>query len=157
MPAESPRPDARARLAWEQARLVNALTAAAPAPAGFDAARVSLAAVALRNKRRRAVARAWPGLAGSLGGQFRDLFDAYALESPYPAGGGPAADGRDFAEHLDRLGRLPPRARPELLLARFRRGFPVRAALLGNPRRLMLAVRLPLLGLRHVLVPLGRR
>ena len=157
MPAESPRPDGRAHLASQQARLVNALTAAAPAPDGFDAARVGVTAVTLRNKRRRAAARAWPGLAGSLGDQFRELFDAYALQSPYPAEGGPVADARAFAEHLARSGKLPPSARLEVLLSRCRRGFPLRAALLGEPRRLLLAVRLPRRGVRYALIPLGRR
>ena len=157
MPAESHCPDARARLASQQARLVNALTAAAPAPDGFDAARVGLAAVTLRNKRRRAAARAWPGLSAALGPQFRDLFDAYALASPHPAEGGPAADARAFAEHLARSGKLPPSARLEVLLARCRRGFPLRGALLGDPRRLLLAVRLPRRGVRYAVIPLVRR
>ena len=137
--------------------LVRALTAAAPPPAGFDAARVSVTAATLRNKRRRSVARAWPGLAAALADQFSGLFDSYASAAPYPAEGGPAADARAFAEHLDCRGQLPPAARLDLLLARCRRGFPIRAALLANPRRLMLAVRLPPGGVRHVLVPLACR
>ena len=157
MSAEAPVPDARVALASQQARLLGSLTAAAPPPHGFDAARVVVAAATLRNKRRRSVARAWPSLTTSLGERFRDLFDAYASASPHPAEGGPAADARAFAEHLDRSRRLPPSARLELVLARSRRGFPLRLALLGHPRRLMLAVRLPRRGVRYVLIPLGRR
>ena|SRR5688572_19248904 len=152
-----PASDPRAELASRQARLVGALTAAAPPPAGFDAARVTVAAAALRGKRRRGAARAWPALATALGAQFRELFDAYAPASPYPADGGPAADARAFAEHLARSGRLPSAARLELLLARRRRGFPLGTALLNHPRRLLLTARLPGWGVRYVLVPLGRQ
>jgi hypothetical protein len=155
--AETSRPEARAALAAQQARLVGSLTAAAPPPEGFDAARVLLAAATLRNKRRRGVARAWPGLPSSLGEHFHDLFDAYASASPHPAAGGPAADARAFAEHLARSGRLPEPARLELALARCRRGFPLRAVLLRDPRRLLLAARLPGWGVRYLRVPLGRR
>ena len=150
-------PDARAGLAAQQARLVAALTGSAAPPDGFDAARVNGTAKALRSKRRRSVSRAWPALATAIGGPFRELFDAYAAASPYPSAGGPAADALAFAEHLARSGGLPQSARVELLLARSRQGFPVRAVLLTDPRRLLLMVRLPWRGVRRWIIPLGRR
>ncbi len=152
-----PAPNARAKLASQQARLVAALAASTPPPEGFDAARVTATAAALRSKRRRSVARAWPAIAVAIGEPFRDLFDAYASASPYPASGGPVADALAFAEHLARSGRLPQAARVELLVSRCRRGFPVRAAVLTGPRRLLLMVRLPWLGVRRWNIPLDAR
>jgi hypothetical protein len=151
-----PDTDARAGLAAQQARLVAALTASAPPPEGFDAARVTATAAALRSRRRRSVARAWPALVTAVGAPFRELFDAYAHASPCPTGG-PAADALAFVEHLARSGRLPQAARVELLVSRCRRGFPVRAAVLRDPRRLLLVVRLPWRGVRRWIIPLGRR
>jgi hypothetical protein len=151
-----PDPDARAGLASQQARLVAALTASAPPPKGFDAARVTATAVALRSKRRRSVARAWPALVATIGAPFRELFDAYSRASPCPTGG-PATDALAFAEHLARSGRLPQAARAELLVSRCRQGFPVRAAVLSDPRRLLLVVRLPWRGVRRWIIPLGVR
>ena len=144
-----PAPDARADLASQQARLVAALTGSAPAPDGFDVARIGATARALQSKRRRSVARAWPALATAIGVPFRELFDAYSAASRYPADGGPAADALGFAEHLARSGALPHPARVELLATRARQGFPVRAAVLSDPRRLLLMVRLPWRGVRR--------
>lgn len=148
--------DARAELAAEQARLVAALTGGADAPAGFDADRVRAAADSLAAKRRRTVAKGWPALAGALGKQFAPLFDAYAAESPLPAGG-PGADGRAFARWLDRAGRLPDAGRVMLLAAELSaaRAPCVRALWLRRRQRWVVAVRLPWCAPRLMSIPFG--
>jgi hypothetical protein len=157
--------DPRTRLAERQAALMQALGGAA-APEGFDPGRVRLTADSLARKRARAVARAWPSLAEGLGESFAARFAAYADATPLPAEGGPLADGRGFARHLDARGELPDEARLQALNVdlhhrttaaglRPRRGPALKAALLRDPRRLVVAVRLPWLGNRLFTVPLG--
>jgi hypothetical protein len=144
-----------------QAELIRALAAQSAAPEGFDAARFRVAARALVSKRSRAAARAWPGLAGVLGEQWREQFRAFAEEYPLPRDGGPLADGYAFARFLHRAGKLPDEGRLEALAVelryrrcagglRPRRGIAVRVCLLGRPRRLILALRLPFLGERRL-------
>jgi hypothetical protein len=156
----------RARLAEAQAELVRALVAGGPAPAGFDAARLALAARSLANKRRQETAHAWPALARCLGDDFAERFSAFARE-PLPARGGPLADGRAFAATLPaRL--LDDDARLEVLAVDLRqrrardglvarRGPALRWAWLPRARRLVLGVRLPGLGVRLLAVPVGLR
>ena len=117
------------------------------------------------------MARTWPGLAGALGGEFREWFTGYARTDPLPPAGGPLADGRAFARALARAGRLPDEGRVEALAVdlrykrcragssglapRSRGSFVLRTAVLARPRRrLILAARLPLLGERWLTLPL---
>jgi hypothetical protein len=85
---------ARAELADAQARLVAALVAGAPVPAGFDAERTGQAARALLRKRAGEVARAWPRLAGAFAADWPGIFVRWAEGRP-PRGGW--RDGFDFA------------------------------------------------------------
>ena len=152
--------DARSSLGAAQAELIRALAARSASPGGFDAARFQVAAQALASKRSRAAARAWPRLAGALGEEWRERFRAFARTCPLPREGGPLADGYAFARFLQRAGKLPDEGRLEALAfelryRRFaagqfrpRRGVAARACLLGRPRRLVLALRLPFLGER---------
>ena len=139
-----------------QAELIRALAAQGAVPDGFDPAWFQVAARALTSKRSRAAARAWPGLSGALGEAWRDWFHAFAEEYPLPREGGPLADGYAFARFLRRAGKLPDEGRLEALAVelRYRRcakglrprqGIAARACLLGRPRRLVLALRLPFL------------
>jgi hypothetical protein len=104
----------------QQRELVAALTTGAAAPAGFDASRLSATAASLARKRRRSVARAWPSLARALGQQFVPLFAEYAASHNLPALNGPLADGFQFAEFLQKTGRLPAAAKHDLLAVKLR-------------------------------------
>jgi hypothetical protein len=159
-------PDARARLAEQQARLVGALVAGGEHPEGFAPERLRLAAGSLRNKRVREVVRAWPELAACLGEEFAERFLAYAADHPPPAEGGPLADGRSFARTLA-PGEWTDEARLAVLGVdlhhrrsagglRRRRGLALRGAWLRRARVLVLGVRLPWLGVYWLRVPLGR-
>lgn len=159
--------ETRSRLATQQAELVSALMANGTIPCGFDAARLQVAAESLRRKRCRAVARAWPAVARSLGEEYRELFAAYADTKPLPQRAGPLADGRGFAHWLSGRGLLPEAARVQALAVDLefasteaglvpRRGVTIKAAWLRQPRRLVLAVRLPWLGERWLVVPFWR-
>jgi len=150
---------ARSSLAAAQAELIRALAGGSAAPDRFDAARFQVAARALVSKRSRAAARAWPGLSGTFGEQWRQQFRAFTQTCPLAREGGPLADGYAFARFLQRAGKLPDEGRLEALAfdlryrqcaGRFRprRGVAARACLLGRPRRLVLAIRLPFLGER---------
>jgi hypothetical protein len=154
--------DARAELAARQAALVAALTAGAAPPAGFDTRRLRAAAASLAVKRRRAVARAWPGLAGVLD----ERFTAFTASTPLPRDGGPLADGRAFVRWLG--GAAPAACRLQALAVDLRyartagglvarRGPVLKVVVLPEPRRLVLALRLPGLGERWLTIPLGRR
>jgi hypothetical protein len=152
MPARDP---ARDRLAAEQAALVRALVAGAPAPDGFDAGRVQATAAALRAKRAGEVAKAWPALATSFGPSgWRQAFGAWAEGRPPPGAGGALADGLEFATWLG--DRVTGEARVELLAARARlrrgpggRGWVPRRgpfaglAVAGRPRRVVAVLRGP--------------
>jgi hypothetical protein len=151
-------PPNRARLAAEQAALVQALVGGGPVPGGFDPERVRATSAALGRKRAREVARAWPVLAAELGEDFGGRFLAYAARRPPPPRGGALADGPAFARSLGRAGRLPANARAEAMLAAAHlspRPARLAAALAGPPRRLVVTVRLPGLGERWLSIPLG--
>jgi hypothetical protein len=154
----------RRRLAAEQGRLLRALAGEGPAPAGFDPSRLRASAAALRRKRARAAARAWPGLARALGEEFETRFTDFAARTPLPREGGPLADGRAFAAELAARGELPDEGRLEALAVdlhhrktagglRPRRGFAFKAARLRAARRLLLGVRLPWLGVWQFRLP----
>lgn len=99
-PEESARPPS-GRLAEQQAALVRALVAGAPAPAGFDAADISATAHALLHKRADEVARRFPLLAHACGGEFTAKFMEWAGSRPKTS---TAADATAFASALG----LPP-------------------------------------------------
>src|SRR5262245_23351903 len=150
-------PEARVRLAAQQAELLRALVCRGPGPADFETARLEATAHALASKRAQAVARAWPGLAAGLGERFRERFDYFAKNWPLPHAGGPLADGQTFARMLARLGELSDAGRMEALAVDVhfkacenglvpRRGPALAWMLLWQPRRLVVAARLPWLG-----------
>src|SRR3954471_9382123 len=94
----------RQELLEQQHALARALVGVVGAPAGFDAARVKLASSALRNKRWRSAAKAWPRLKQELGNEFVALFAAYACVAPVPAT--PVEDAVGFARYLYKEGKL---------------------------------------------------
>jgi hypothetical protein len=154
-------------LAAQQAALVAALLAGDEVPAGFDAERLRVAGRALERKRLRAVARAWPVLASALGARFAELFFSYAQVNPLPRQGGPLADGRFFVRWLLAREELPEAARLQALSIDLRyrttangliprRGPALCATWLRQPRRLVVAVRLPWLGEHWLHIWLGR-
>jgi hypothetical protein len=109
---------------------------------------VTLAARTLFTKRRKGVAKTWGGLVTSLGDTFPAHFERFARDHP-PDPAGPAADGHAFARWLDARRLLPPAAVPDLLAAGLARR---RAPAAGDVRRadgrLVVALKLPLLGVR---------
>ncbi|MEA2149093.1 MAG: hypothetical protein QOD69_923 [Solirubrobacteraceae bacterium] len=140
----------RTAYAARQAQLLDALLRGGDYPPGFVAAQADAAGHALRRKRARAVARAWPALALDLGDAFGARFDAFARAVDAPASGDPHADGLAFARGLGRDLRLGDAARAEVLLTRAalrRHGVFAGAAWLRRPhRRLVVAARLPGVG-----------
>ena len=142
-----------------QAQLVRALVEGADAPADFDRERLTAAAEALLLKRARTVAREWPQLAGALGGEFAAHFAAYGRANPLSQAGSPLADGRAFTDWIKRAGLLTDEGRLEALAfdARYRvrhdsvirrRGPWLRILRLNPSHRLIIVMRLPLLGER---------
>jgi hypothetical protein len=138
--------DARARLAAAQADLLASLLGDAPPPPGFDAGALRAAGDALRCKRAREVAQAWPRLAAALP-DFTARFAAFARGHALEAGG-PHDDGQRFARWLRDQGALPDEGLVDLLGVEVRRRpFAVRAARLARGG-LFVAARLPWLGAR---------
>lgn len=157
--------DTRGQLAARQAELVRALVGDGPAPEGFDPARLEAARSALAGKRSREVARTWPALTHALGDRFEESFSAYAAVAPLPEYGGPLADGRAFAGYLAHRDNLPDAGRMEALSMdlcfaftpsgmRRRRGAVIKLVLLRQPRRLVIAMRLPGVGATWLAIPL---
>jgi len=147
-------PADRAAYAEQQSRLLRALLRGEP-PDGFDSANAAAASVVLRRKRARTVARALPVLAHDLGARFEPLFDAYARGALVTEGGG-LRDGLRFARALPCDARLGDGARREIALARARgasSSLLVVATALRSSRRVLLVVRLPLLGMRATTLP----
>jgi hypothetical protein len=138
----------RQRLAAEQSRLVEALAARGATPDDFDTSRVDLAARTLFQKRVRTIDKIWPGLIE--GAELS--FDAYAKEHSIPAAG-PVADAMAFAEYLLARGGLCDELRVGLVLRRAARGWPVRWVRLSETRRIVLALRIPRLGVRMLSLP----
>jgi hypothetical protein len=156
---------AREQLAKAQAELVRALVAHGPVPAGFDEARVRVAARSLVNKRRQALARAWPKLVEVVGETFAARFTSYAEAQPLPGCANPLADGRAFLRWLDAQAPLSDDARLEALAfdVHFvvtpsglgpRRGFAFKSARLRDRR--VVAARVPWLGERWWGLPRGQ-
>jgi hypothetical protein len=98
----------RERLAEAQSRLLHALLADGPAPAGFDRDRLQVEATALLSKRRRVVAMLQSEACGDLGDRFVPLFGEYGRTHPRRIGTRARDDAREFVEwclaqgHLDR-------------------------------------------------------
>jgi hypothetical protein len=158
----------RAAYEAQQAELLRALIRGNDYPQAFDAVKADAAGQALRRKRARAVANTWPGLAASLGDEFAPRFDQYARSLPPPAWGGGMTDGLVFARRLP-AADLHDEIRIELLFARAdivsgrrdrpprkRRGVFAAALLLHNPRRILIALRMPGLGRRNIVIALPR-
>jgi hypothetical protein len=157
---------AREKMAARQADLVRALVAKGPIPAGFDQDRVKTLARTLVNKRRQALARAWPALVRILGDPYVERFTTFAQDHPIPASGSPLEDGRQFLRWLESQGPLADAARIEALAfdlhfyatplgLRRRRGFGVKMARMREAKVLVIALRLPWLGERWLRLPLG--
>jgi hypothetical protein len=88
----------RAALAEAQARLVGALVAGEPVPAGFDVGRIGVEAETLLAKRLRAADRALPDL--DLEGALRERFLSWARANPPSIDDCGCADQRDFTMAL---------------------------------------------------------
>jgi hypothetical protein len=145
-------PEIREKLAGEQADLVRALAGQATAPDGFDAKLVNIAAASLMNKRLRTVARAWPRLHESLGEEpFRQAFLEFAVDRPLPKSASPYDDGLAFARWHSRDHRLTDAARLELLAAEMMI-CRIRIARLYESRRRVIALRIPFIGVRRILI-----
>jgi hypothetical protein len=151
-------------LAERQAELVRALVERRKPPAGFDAERLGRTGDSLIRKRAREAARAFPGLARTLGDAFAERFAAFARNVPPPSRGGPLADARAFARSLAAAGELPDAGRLEALGVdlRFatvagslvpRRGPAIGWTTLPERRRLVVAIRCWGLGERWITVP----
>lgn len=142
----------REAYAARQAQLLDSLLRGDDPPPGFVAAHAGAAGSALRRKRGRAVARAWPALAVSLGDGFDVRFDAFARAGGVDDSGAPLRDGLAFAARLAADGvALGDDVQVELLLARAalrHRSVWVAAARLRDPySRLLVVARLPFAGL----------
>ncbi|WP_230203037.1 DUF692 domain-containing protein [Parafrankia discariae] len=127
-----------AALAGRQAAMVADLVSGAGPADGFDPERFEAVRMTLIDKRRAAVARAWPGLAATSG--FPDRFARFARSRP---SAGTRADALGFAAAVH--DQLAPPARREVLTARLA---PRRLAVIvdrvpGGPT--MIGLRLPLL------------
>jgi hypothetical protein len=142
----------RGAYAERQAQLLDALLRGDDPPPGFVAVQADAAGDALRRKRGRAVAHAWPALALSLGDAFAARFDAFARDGGVDASAEPLRDGLAFARWVAAADGavLDDDARVEVLLARAalrRRGPWARVARLRHPHARLLAVaRLPFVG-----------
>ena len=157
--------EAGSRLEAEQVRLVSALLSGAEPPRAFDVARLRAGAMALKRKRERAVARAWQGLADTLGESFHEQFAAYSARIARPPRGGSLADVRAFARWVAARGTLPEPATLQVLAVDLRyarstegllpRRTPAfRMAFLRGSRCLVVALRWPRLGEHWLRIPL---
>lgn len=136
------------------------MTGGAPPPAGFDTRLLQATSRGLMCKRAREAAKAWPTLCQDLGAAYLPQFLAYAARVPAPAAGGPLVDALQFVMSARAGHELSARARLELACGRahwsMRRGriharrFGIALAVLGRPSRIVLAVRLPILGFRQI-------
>lgn len=98
----------RDRLAAQQAELLRALLAGAPAPAGFDPSRIHVQAHALLSKRSRITWYLRPDLADDLGDRFGPLFAEYAAAHPKSTEIRARQDADRFGEWLVAQGHLTP-------------------------------------------------
>jgi hypothetical protein len=164
MQLEAKKIEARKKLAASQLELIRALAGQRDAPDKFDNSRVRAAADAMFHKRARSVAHAWPRLTRALGDSFYEMFAGYARVTPIPSFGGALIDGRLFVRELTSAGKLPDEGRLEAIAfdARFAvrpnkiitRRFAFRSARLYQSRRIVIALRLPLIGERWIKIPI---
>ena len=157
----------RAAYEAEQAALLRALISGDDFPEGVDAAKAAAASRSLWRKRMRSVQSAWPALAIGLGEEFERRFEAFARAVAPPAVGWGFTDGLAFARSLPRR-ELTGDARVELLLARAvavtrrggrvreRRGLFLGALAVREPPRILVVLRAPVAGRRHLVVSLAR-
>jgi hypothetical protein len=162
----TPTPPVSRGLGEQQRGLLDLLLRARPLGGDWDPARIELARTALRDKRARELAHAWPTIAASLGHRFPERFAEYARQLAPPPGGG-VIDGWMFARDLAATGELHDSVRIQRLAlelrVRVRAGFAerrrppvVRIARTERPRLLVIGVRTRRLGTRLFVVPLGR-
>jgi len=111
-----------------------------------ELARLDEAARELRARRREAVAKQWPAVAGALGDEYEALFDAYATKADAPTGG-TQADARAFLRQLRAKGKLPDQL-SVTLLRNARSIWPMRMARLRERRGVALAVKVPGIGVK---------
>jgi len=142
----------RTAYAARQAQLLDALLRGDDPPPGFVAAQADAAGAALRRKRGRAVAHAWPALALSLGAGFDARFDAFARDAGVDDSADPLRDGLAFARRLAADGApLGDDVRVEVLLARAalggRRPWGAVARLRDPYPRLLVVARVPFAGI----------
>jgi hypothetical protein len=155
--------DARTKLAAAQLKLVLALAGIRDAPDEFDRSRIEAARDVLHEKRARSVAHVWPRLARALGDSFDSVFASYARVAPIPRSGGALADGRAFVRELKRAGMLPEEGQLEAIAFDLHyairrnktvtRSLAFRAAVFRESRRIVIAVRLPIIGERWLNIP----
>ena len=139
---------ARARLAVQQAELIETLQAVSPgSQPRFDAARLDATRASLARKRARAVARAWPDLARELGRGFDSVFAGFTATNPQVER--PLDDGRAFAKWLG--ARLPRGARLERLANDLQAGR--RLGLERTTTRWVVGFRLPWFGVGYLSFP----
>ena len=150
-------PADRDAVAARQAQLLHALLRGGDFPEGFDLRLAAAAAIALRRKRARAVARGQPALAHALGERFEPRFLAYAERTAPPSQPGGLQDAMRFVRSLSAEIALPDGARTELLLRRARRPAFLGATRLPGAGRLLVVLRLPLDGTRVRAIPWPRR
>jgi hypothetical protein len=93
-------PEARQRLAAQQAALLRALLTDADPPPGFDPTLLHVEANALLAKRRQITANLRPDVVAALGDRFVELFNAYARARPRQDGTRARADADAFADWL---------------------------------------------------------
>lgn len=133
-----------------QALLLGSLLRGEGFPEGFDPRLTAAASAALRRRRARMVAKAWPALEQALGEDFQALFERHA-NGAAPIGGGARGDGARFVRGLPAGVVLTDAARVELLVhrARLARGpFAIVATRLRETPRVLACVRLPFAGTR---------
>jgi hypothetical protein len=158
--------DHRIRYGEQQAAFLTALRTGESPPPGFAAEDLAAASHSLVHKRARQVQESWPALVHALGQDYARAFERFARTTPPPVEGEGAADGFAFACGLD-PSTLTDEARAEVLLARavftlddsgvrFRRRPLLAATRLDEPRRLLISMRLPLAGRRHLSIRLQR-
>lgn len=154
--------ETRAILAEQQRQLLKALCSGDPVPVDFDRASVETCGASLLIKRGRAAARSWPALERMLGERdFVTRFLNFARQTPLPEQGGPLSDGYAFAISLGNVVEWTDEARLEKLAIDIRyrwtrRGLILRRAptlrilWIRKRQSLVLAIRLPWIGVRTV-------
>lgn len=100
---------ARDDLAAQQTELLSSLLAGTAPPPGFDTRWVAAAAMSLRAKRERVIARLRPDLPDALGARFSVLCAEYVAEHPRRDGIRSHQDADSFARWLIDRGELPRR------------------------------------------------